>query len=128
MDSSLFALLSRDAGQLLKPLMVTSLAGGDKENIQADSHPNAVLMLSDIASLFNPPAYNHPRKAKAIFQKLVFYAGQIVSTPAPILTAVVDELTVSALGHERNGETRNGHVTENLHPRNNVKAPPIEEL
>lgn len=109
------ALLLRDTATLLRPRAVTVLPSTtspvqESQNTPLDSHPGAlaVMFLSDLAKLFEPPvnlqsegldARTSRQNHKTL--KLSFYAGQLLATPSFILGRLSDEIMTRSKAIER---------------------------
>lgn len=135
MTPSFFALLMRDASQLLRPSIVMPLSSHPPPEDTAtppplDDHPcsQALFALSDISSLFSEPASSKPGPNPSS-AKLAFYAARIASTPTYILKALADEASVRASLVEREGEVDGAAVAGASRPKQEETARPrIEEL
>jgi len=91
--NELFSLLLRDASTLIQPLAVTAV---HTNPIDPATHPhvNLVLMLSDLARLFEREGNN--QKPSHVVHKLLFYAAHVLSTPSPVLRALALQLRETA--------------------------------
>jgi hypothetical protein len=110
MNSKLFSLLLHDTVRLIRPLPVTTVPSHAMQSIGIDptSHPhlNLILVLSDLSKVFElSPA----RKASHaipnhVTHKLMFYAAHILSTPSPVLCALVEEILQKTLAYEETSD------------------------
>ncbi|KAF7794427.1 hypothetical protein EIP86_005561 [Pleurotus ostreatoroseus] len=142
MTSAFFALIMRDAATLLRPAPVVTLpepTPTGSPTFESASHPSsqALHVISDIASLFQappppppppppsvdapPPPSTHPstrgaRPVSPASAKALFYAARVCSTPAYILGALADELTVRAGLVGREGEGGIGRTADTTGP------------
>ncbi|KAF8817476.1 hypothetical protein BYT27DRAFT_7199005 [Phlegmacium glaucopus] len=105
MTNGLFALLLRDAGSLLTPLLLTELTTLPSSTVWLEtmvhSHPYgmAVLALSDLHDMFSIECAQDGdeertgrRKGNHITHKLIFYAAHLLSTPSAIQRTLVQEM------------------------------------
>lgn len=95
MNSTLFSLLLHDTSRLIRPLpvtMATSHTTPPKE-IDPTSHPhlNLILVLSDLSRLFEL-CLSRKVSRNHVTHKLMFYAAHVLSTPSPVLSALVEEI------------------------------------
>lgn len=107
MDAKLFSLLLYDAAHLIRPRAVVVVSPSQQSAsspVDLNTHPNALafLALSDLAK-----AFETVNKVKAegdvtqtrqnhITLKIQFYVIQILLTPALMLAALADEITIRA--------------------------------
>ncbi|TFK39930.1 hypothetical protein BDQ12DRAFT_590462, partial [Crucibulum laeve] len=109
MTSDLFALLLRDAVELIKPRRVTQVESSspNTSDIDPSSHPHNMLLFvfSDLSRLFETlpsnSSANEKLKPNHVTYKLLFYAAHILSTPTPILQMLDEELSARARGFEQ---------------------------
>jgi hypothetical protein len=128
MNSKLFSLLLHDTVRLIRPLPVTtpSLATQTTE-INPISHPhlNLILTLSDLRRVFEVSLSQRKSHVEQnhVTHKLMFYAAHILSTPSPVLCALVEEILQRTLAYE---ETSNVPVSPPVKRESRVAI--IEEI
>ncbi|KAJ3482592.1 hypothetical protein NLI96_g6876 [Meripilus lineatus] len=124
LNPTLLSILLHDVSKLLRPSPVIVLSENSSPH---SSHPHymALLALSDIASIFQPP---NP-KGNHITHKLKFYAAKILTTPTVVLAILSEEVMTRAKRAEKEGlkvePSEREHTTARRFPSD---GPLVEEI
>ena len=126
MTPAFFALLMRDAGNLLRPKPLVSISAAADSSTPFADHPNinTLLALSDVSALFASRKSSTPN---AVTAKLRFYAARIVDTPGYLLTALANEAITRAKLVEREDRLNKTNTSTETQSTRATK-PTIEEL
>jgi hypothetical protein len=96
MNSGLFALLAKDAARFLRPILVTELSNTSPDNPLVHPSRMVLLVISDLRRLFNNQQNfekdGASQKESPVSHKLVFYAAQVMHTPASNMELLCQEV------------------------------------
>lgn len=131
MTPAFFALLLRDTAILLRPQRVSVLPPARRQtdippsDLSCEPCVSTLLALSDLHALFQPSSTSASRSKTAeslsgsvtkprrehVPQKLLFYAGQVLSTPLKLLEMLVAEVEARSKKMEEEGFKDSGEAS-----------------